>query len=353
MKKILFISALLTSVLLLGSCNHESDFPGLDEATQIKLVKNYSATFTGTYPTAGYFSAKSEVEGAVKTWLTKNYYSCDSGSTAKVTVKFADVVPAPTVTKSYTLLTADYDAMGTTSGTPGKYDNFDATMDLNLYLTNYLKIKFPYTAAKTVINVSYQYYDASTKVTSTKNKAYLYDGSVWSEAVATTVISDKVADFEYQGATKGWVMTMLIGGVERYTFVTADYQLLYDWVKANKDPLYISNQAATAATDEYYFGASAKYNNINNKVSTWKSYYNVNNEYDGKTDDEINTLMQTRLAQGIKDIVLPARYASPEEGTSYIVSYVLYGSTVPGTYYMSFMWNATDGFYKISGPALL
>jgi len=88
MKKILFISALFTSALLLGSCNHESDFPGLDEATQIKLVKNYTITYDGTYPTGGAFTYDSPASSKVPAWLYTKYYACDKGSTATVTYQY-------------------------------------------------------------------------------------------------------------------------------------------------------------------------------------------------------------------------------------------------------------------------
>lgn len=88
MKKILFISALLTSVLFLGSCNHESDFPGLDEATQIKLVKNYNITYDGAYPTGGAFTFDNPPSAKLPAWLYTKYYACDKGSTATVTYKY-------------------------------------------------------------------------------------------------------------------------------------------------------------------------------------------------------------------------------------------------------------------------
>jgi len=52
MKKILFISALFTSVLLLSSCNHESDFPGLDEATRPTAVKRLTVDLRGLIQTS-------------------------------------------------------------------------------------------------------------------------------------------------------------------------------------------------------------------------------------------------------------------------------------------------------------
>ena len=39
MKKILYLSIFTTGILALGACDHEPDFPGLEEESQITNVK--------------------------------------------------------------------------------------------------------------------------------------------------------------------------------------------------------------------------------------------------------------------------------------------------------------------------
>jgi hypothetical protein len=95
MKKILFISALFTSALFLGSCNHESDFPGLDEATRVTALKNLSIDFTGAYPSAKtggqYFTESVLASDSIPKWLSSKYYALDSASTIDVSYNYMTI----------------------------------------------------------------------------------------------------------------------------------------------------------------------------------------------------------------------------------------------------------------------
>lgn len=88
MKKILFISALLTSAFL-SSCDHEHDYPGLEEAALPTLVKNYTITYDGKYPAGGAFTSDNPVGTTIQDWLFTKYYACDKGSAAQVTYKYS------------------------------------------------------------------------------------------------------------------------------------------------------------------------------------------------------------------------------------------------------------------------
>jgi len=66
-------------------------------------------------------------------------------------------------------------------------------------------------------------------------------------------------------------------------------------VKENK-PAFMSDQKDN---EEYYFGASAGYNNINNNYSTWSKYYNVDGYLTGLDNDAIQAIMDQRIAEGI------------------------------------------------------
>ena len=130
--------------------------------------------------------------------------------------------------ETYTLTTEDYDSMGTASGQPGKYDNFDANMDINMYITNFLRVTFPYTAAGETMGVTYKYY--ANKVTSDVTRLYKYDGSSWSAYdpyAETTTVTTMIAEMAFDGTA--WSMVRLMGGTATYTMVKADYKTLVEW----------------------------------------------------------------------------------------------------------------------------
>lgn len=87
-------------------------------------VVYYEGEYTGKYPAEGYFSltqgdeetGKAVIETALVSLLETTYPYCDKGSSAKLTVKVATIVPGlvePELADSYELQSADYDAMGT------------------------------------------------------------------------------------------------------------------------------------------------------------------------------------------------------------------------------------------------
>jgi hypothetical protein len=435
------IFSLLVALLLLAGCDYNDKyFDGYDDITVTDIVK-YEGTYTGDYPTDGYFTNKTELQTAVNTMLKGIYKYCDKGSTAKVSVLYGDITAGftsvtPTAsytlvaddydamgtssgypgkynnfdatmnvdsflisfcaTKyadaatgdivmitykyysgstsdvsayyqktstswvkyevevfstdlSYTLVTADYDSMGTASGEPGKYNNFDANMDIDHYLTVFLKEKYPYAAEDVTCQVYYTYYASS--VSTTKSLIYKYNGSAWVafDPYADTVeITTKTAEMTYDGSN--WILERLLGGSISYTFAATDYQLLFDWVKANKAAGYLSTQYPTQ--EEYYFGSSTKYSNINNNYSTWKNYYDVEGTYAGKTNTEIQEIMDARIAEGISKVLLPNWVSTPDPGISYVVTYYVYSGRGTGNYVMSFMYDEESAAYELTaGPA--
>ncbi|WP_321332118.1 hypothetical protein [uncultured Bacteroides sp.] len=284
--------------------------------------------------------------------ITYKYYA---GTTSDVSAYYQKTsagwekyeVEAFATNLSYTLVTEDYDAMGTESGTPGKYNNFDATMDIDHYLTIFLKGKYPYAAKDATCSVSYIYYASS--VSSTQSRIYKYDGSSWAafDPYADTVeITTKIAEMTYDGSN--WTLVRLLGGSVNYTFAATDYQLLYNWVKDNKSA-YLSTQYPDK--EEYYFGSSTSYSNINNNYNTWRSYYDVEGTYVGKTNDEMQAIMDDRIAEGISTILLPNWVSTPDPGISYVVTYNVYSGRGTGNYVMSFMYNTETAAYELTaGP---
>ncbi|MDD3210528.1 hypothetical protein [Bacteroides graminisolvens] len=292
--------------------------------------------------------------------LVRLVYTYYASSVSSTKVKFFEkgtdgfavkAVSAYVPTTIYSLVKADYDSMGTESGTPGKYDNFDANMNIDFYLAKFLAAKYPYAKADATCEVLYAYYYkvAEKNVTVTKSRIYKCDGTSWSfydPYADVTDVTTKIAEMTFDGSN--WKLQRMIGGSVKYTLAEADYATLVAWVKANKNA-YMSNQ--NIDQEEYYFGASAKYFNINNKYSTWKTYYDPEKLYTDKTDAQMQTIMDARMEEAIRDILLPKWVETPDPGLSYVVAYKVYGGRGDGMYVMSFMYNTTTSKYElISGP---
>jgi hypothetical protein len=83
----------------------------------------------------------------------------------------------------YALVAADYDAMGTASGLPGRYDNFSSTAEPEDYLPTFLADKFPYAIEEDELTVTYKYYNGS--FTGTRADIYTYLEGEWIETMVT------------------------------------------------------------------------------------------------------------------------------------------------------------------------
>lgn len=152
-----------------------------------------------------------------------------------------DVVPG-----TYVLTEDDYDAMGS----PGNYDNFSSSDDPMDYLPTFLIEKFPYAQVGDVKVLVYDYY-VGGGVTNTYAKEFHYKSSGWVEFKG---IEQRTTQFSHSGTV--WVKDPTI----TITMGTADYQMICDWVAANKDASYLPY-----SNTEIYFGASAYYGNFDTR----------------------------------------------------------------------------------------
>lgn len=118
--------------------------------------------------------------------------------------EYLDYLEVLAAIDSYTLTTADYDSMGTATGEPGKYNNFDATVKAADYLPDFLLAKYPAAADGDELAVTYKFYNGSGNINITE--FWAFDGSVWTK-------SDKVAP-------------AIPGDVMIYELVTADYDVM-------------------------------------------------------------------------------------------------------------------------------
>lgn len=107
MKKNIYLSILVAGTLAFSSCNHEPDFPGVDELSQPTNVVKYAAVYSGAP-----FTADKPAKDALPAWLLSKYYTCDKASTAMVDYRFVQSIPeyvsAVSSASVYTLNAADY-----------------------------------------------------------------------------------------------------------------------------------------------------------------------------------------------------------------------------------------------------
>ena len=213
------------------------------------------------------FDSNMDVDSYLKSFCTAKYANLAEGKTVSITYKYySGGVSNQTKTykktaagwdeielevfmpdSSYTLQDEDYDSMGTESGQPGKYNNFDSNMDVDFYLPIFLKQKFPYTESGMTCGVTYKYY--ANKQTTDKTAIYKYDGAAWSPFdpyADVCEVSTKVAEMLYDGSA--WTLTRLLGGSMNVAFTQEDYEVLLDWSLKNK-PEYKSTKYDT---EEYY-----------------------------------------------------------------------------------------------------
>lgn len=437
-KKLIY--GLCAASFLMTACDYNEDnFPGFDQEPLTDVVY-YEGEFTGKYPTEGYFSlvqgdeesGKATIEKALIEMLKDTYPYCDKGSSAKIKVKVADVMPSqekePAYEDAYELSTADYDAMGTGKKL-GEHDNFSYRIDPNDYLPDFCAGKYADKAEGFICKIIYKYY--SNRVTTTQAKYYKKGADGWTEeplipydadkklpleeqdydamgieagepGANDTFVSDEQADaylpiflqnkytyvakegltvevtykvsgkekktiYRYNGSAwevynpkasivvsvteritvmkfdgKEWKLSNLISDIKELSLTNAEYTKLVEWVKENK-PEFMSTQNTTS---EYYFGADTKNNNINNKYSTWTQYYNVDGYLNDLKDEEIQVIMDERLAkEAFPLILLPDMVDNPDPDISYTVIYKIYGGRGNGNYAMSFYYSKEDNAY--------
>lgn len=341
-----FLYTLFFALLLLVGCDYnDKHFDGYDDVDIADLVQ-YEGEFTGGYPEAGYFTDKPTLETALNDMLQKIFLYCDKGSTARISVLFGDITPGiGSVDESYVLTGDDYRSMGESQGQPGRYNNFDANMDIDMYLSVFLKLQSPYTSAGKTKKVTYLYY--ADRVTSEQSRIYRYDGNNWSpfDPYAESIeVTTKQAEMTFDGTN--WILNRLMGGSFKHILGKEDYFLLLEWVKENK-PEYLSKQSDN---EEFYFGSSPQYGNMNNNYDTWRNLYNINGEYTGYSNEQMQQVMDERMAEGIARVILPVIITEPDDGLSYAITYTVYQGRGSGNYTMSFLYDEEDGFEWIGGP---
>ena len=133
-------------------------------------------------------------------------------------------------TNVYVLVADDYNSMGTASGQPGKYDNFDSSMPPDTYITKFLGIKYPYAKDGDEMKVIYKYYSGGVQ---TRGNLYTVVNGVWTAYLST---QETTLQFANDGTT--WVPDNTI----KYELVNADYEYISAQLATDSDyaDLYVS-----------------------------------------------------------------------------------------------------------------
>ncbi|MDR1585700.1 MAG: hypothetical protein LBS07_05980 [Prevotellaceae bacterium] len=284
MKKNIVLTA-VSAMLVFASCDYNKNFDGLDElvnkteavtyeytivendfatmASELNKNKNAADSTVAKLLAANkLFSVDAPASVAAPYLLKTKFAGATKGSAAKVTYNYKEDYDTTTVaeTDKYTLQTDDYAAMGTESGMPGKYNNFDANMDIDFYISTWLKINYLYAKQGDVKLIRYKYYASS--VTKEVAKVYQFTG-VW-KPVATSIT--KTEQFVFAGwENGGWVfdptirVTMKKGIAETDDYMLVAYYVKEKYGDAKPDVLYYYG---TAFEGEYHFGFIGYYGNI-------------------------------------------------------------------------------------------
>ena len=165
MNKKLTYSLCAAAFLLTGCDYNEDNFPGYMDEAQAEQIAYYEGDFVGSYPIEGYFTLnkgneaaeaedRATIEAALVDMLKEMYPYCDAGSSAKVTVKIATVTPGvedPEVSDDYTLVDADYEALGEE---PASHHNFAYYMDVHAYLVQFCNMKYADATEGTIVKLT-------------------------------------------------------------------------------------------------------------------------------------------------------------------------------------------------------
>jgi hypothetical protein len=175
MKKINNIFAFILALLTFAGCDdyNEKNFPGYDSAALTDVVQYEGVLGSAYYPEDPvYFTDRTAMEDSINSMLKDTFLYVDKTSTARIHVLFGDITSGfSTADAAYTLATADYDAMGSENGQPGRFDNFDGNMDVDGYLIEFIGQKYASLEQGKIVNITYMFY-ATGAGTTAQTRSY-------------------------------------------------------------------------------------------------------------------------------------------------------------------------------------
>ncbi len=225
----------------------------------------------------------------------------------------------------YYLNGEDYNAMGA----PGSYDNFSSSVLPQDYLPALLKTMYPLAGQDFETVLVYKYFTGTTTLTLADK--YMYNNGAW---VSTyNYVEPKTSQFLF--STSGWVFDPTIS----FKMVSADYQMIVDWVKTNKGASYIDSYG----TQEWYTGAGSYYSNFDLRSGKW--------------DATVFSTKEKAVEAAIGAALLPTKFPTAVSQVSgidvfYVVNYATYDG-VNGIYTMKFQCTKSGPnpeFTLVEGP---
>jgi hypothetical protein len=207
---------------------------------------------------------------------------------------------------AYYVKSVDYDAMGT----PGNYDNFSSSDSPDNYLPQLLEQKYPYAQEGDIMVAVYKYYSGGTK---TRADEYHFTEGSWLKYSPIETYTDQFI----MTKNDGWVFDPTV----MFTMASSDYQIIVDWVKANKGSEYVDSYG----TQEFWFSAGAYYSN-----------YDVRDKW----DTDAFSSWQEAVQSSIAEVLLPAKFPNAVTQVSgidvmYKVTFAVY-SGIAETYTWTF-----------------
>lgn len=241
-------------------------------------------------------------------------------------------------TDAISLAKADFKSMGL------NYDNFNASLNPDNYLPQFLTLKYPFAQEENTQVVAYKFYNSSTKETTVRADEYLFTEGVWTKkgtvvtATGQFVLSDGKWNFDPS-------TTITLSTSKADTETSAFYQTITDWVKENKGAKYVT----TYGNNDYYYGGSAYQNNFDFRTSKWKEQ--ANDEYGKMSDEELTALMFERLTEAFLP-GLEAHYADADVvsgvDVTYTINFYVYDGTATTAYVIKYLVTGKGKFEYIA-----
>ena len=199
----------------------------------------------------------------------------------------------------YVLSADDYDSMGESSGQPGRYNNFDSSMEIDNYIQTYLSLNPPYSYGQDddELIVIYKYYSSSAGATQTRGNLYTVVIGEWTghqTTIATTL------QFGYENGI--WVPDNTI----RYTLSNADYEYIGNSLES--DPEYTDIVGTLINYHDYDYNWTSE--QVTSSLIFFLNYLDANAEEGQKYaityllyDNGLNELTETFIKEGGEWIV--------------------------------------------------
>lgn len=178
----------------------------------------------------------------------------------------------------YILSEADFEVMGIGEKA------FSSSYAAADYLPQLLRMRFPFAQLETQIKVIYRYANDSKKRYENRVDEYTFGAEGWVNYNPVIVKTDQ---FIYNGK---WIFDPTVN----YTLVKADYDILVQWVKENKNGYF----DAKYKNAEYWFGASTYKDNFDIRLTSRRPN-DPEGLLTGKSDEEAMKILEEQIQKGI------------------------------------------------------